>query len=51
LQLRDRAVVENGIETGIIHRLPSGGYLETHRPLTALDAHGRPRELERAAGE
>jgi ubiquinol-cytochrome c reductase cytochrome b subunit len=48
LQQRDRAIVENGIETGIIRRLPSGAYLEAHRPLTALDDHGRPRALEHA---
>jgi ubiquinol-cytochrome c reductase cytochrome b subunit len=45
---RDRAVLEDGIETGIIHRLPSGGYREEHRPVAALDDHGRPRELDRA---
>ncbi|EQM29669.1 cytochrome bc1 complex cytochrome b subunit, partial [Rhodococcus erythropolis] len=31
LQRSDRAVLEHGIETGIIKRLPSGAYLETHQ--------------------
>ncbi|KLN71596.1 cytochrome bc complex cytochrome b subunit [Rhodococcus sp. IC4_135] len=44
LQRSDRAVLEHGIETGIIKRLPSGAYLETHQPLgrdgEALDYQG-----------
>jgi ubiquinol-cytochrome c reductase cytochrome b subunit len=52
LQQRDRAILETGAETGaetgIIHRLPSGGYREAHRPLTALDDRDRLRELEHA---
>jgi ubiquinol-cytochrome c reductase cytochrome b subunit len=48
LQQRERGILENGIETGIIHRLPSGGYLEAHRPLISHDGRHRPGELEHA---
>lgn len=44
LQRSDREVLEYGIETGIVSRLPSGAYLETHQPLgpdrTPLDYQG-----------
>ncbi|MGW4483098.1 cytochrome bc1 complex cytochrome b subunit [Amycolatopsis sp. NPDC004368] len=33
LQRADREVLEHGIETGIITRSPSGGYVEIHQPL------------------
>lgn len=33
LQRSDRAVLEHGIETGIIKRLPQGAYIEVHQPL------------------
>ena len=33
LQRSDRAVLEHGIETGIIKRLPHGAYVELHQPL------------------
>ena len=33
LQRSDRAVLEHGIETGIIKRLPHGAYIELHQPL------------------
>jgi ubiquinol-cytochrome c reductase cytochrome b subunit len=39
LQQRDQAIREHGIETGIIHRLPNGGFVEEH------DDHGRSRQL------
>ncbi|WP_330253738.1 cytochrome bc complex cytochrome b subunit [Nocardia sp. NBC_00565] len=42
LQRSDRAVLEHGIETGIIKRLPHGEYVEVHQSLGALDEHGRP---------
>ena len=42
LQYSDRAVLEHGIETGIITRLPHGGFIEVHQPLGGVDAHGRP---------
>lgn len=51
LQHRDRAILKNGIETGIIYRLRNGGYVEAHRPMPALDGHGRPRELEHAGAQ
>jgi ubiquinol-cytochrome c reductase cytochrome b subunit len=36
LQRSDRAVLEHGIETGIIKRLPHGAYVEVHQPLGPL---------------
>jgi ubiquinol-cytochrome c reductase cytochrome b subunit len=36
LQRSDRAVLEHGIETGIIKRLPHGAYIEVHQPLGPL---------------
>jgi len=36
LRRSDRAVLEHGIETGIIKRLPHGAYIEVHQPLGPL---------------
>ncbi len=33
LQHSDRAILEHGIETGIIRRLPTGEFIEVHQPL------------------
>ncbi|WP_280184381.1 cytochrome b N-terminal domain-containing protein, partial [Nocardia gipuzkoensis] len=46
LQRSDRAVLEHGIETGVIKRLPHGEYIEVHQPLGPVDAHGHPIPLE-----
>ncbi|ULE35309.1 cytochrome bc1 complex cytochrome b subunit [Mycobacterium sp. IDR2000157661] len=46
LQRSDRAVLEHGVETGIIKRLPTGAYIELHQPLGPVDAHGHPIPLE-----
>jgi ubiquinol-cytochrome c reductase cytochrome b subunit len=46
LQRSDREVLEHGIETGIIKRLPHGAYIELHQPLGPVDAHGHPIPLE-----
>jgi ubiquinol-cytochrome c reductase cytochrome b subunit len=46
LQRSDRAVLEHGIETGIIKRLPHGAYIELHQPLGPVDEHGHPILLE-----
>jgi ubiquinol-cytochrome c reductase cytochrome b subunit len=46
LQRSDRAVLEHGIETGIIKRLPHGAYIELHQPLGPVDEHGQPIPLE-----
>ena len=46
LQRSDRAVLEHGVETGIIKRLPHGAYVELHQPLGPVDAHGHPIPLE-----
>ncbi|MFW0788394.1 cytochrome b [Gordonia sp. CPCC 205333] len=42
LQRADRAVLEHGIETGIIKRLPQGEYVEIHQPLGPVDDRGHP---------
>ena len=42
LQRSDRAVLEHGIETGIIKRMPQGEYVEVHQPLGPVDDHGHP---------
>ena len=46
LQRSDRAVLEHGIETGIIKRLPHGEFIEVHQPLAGLDDHGHAIPLE-----
>jgi ubiquinol-cytochrome c reductase cytochrome b subunit len=46
LQRSDRAVLEHGIETGIIRRLPHGEFIEVHQPLAGVDSHGHPIPLE-----
>jgi len=46
LQRGDRAVLEHGIETGIIKRLPHGEFIEVHQPLAGIDSHGHPVPLE-----
>jgi ubiquinol-cytochrome c reductase cytochrome b subunit len=40
LQQHDREVLEHGIETGVIRRLPSGEFIEVHQPLGPVDDHG-----------
>jgi ubiquinol-cytochrome c reductase cytochrome b subunit len=37
LQQHDREVLAHGVETGIIRRLPSGGFAEIHQPLNGAD--------------
>jgi ubiquinol-cytochrome c reductase cytochrome b subunit len=39
-------VLEHGIETGVIKRLPHGEYIEVHQPLGPVDDHGHPIPLE-----
>lgn len=46
LQRADRAVLDHGIETGHIKRLPHGEYIEVHQPLGPVDEHGHPIPLE-----
>ena len=46
LQKGDRAVLEHGIETGIIRRLPHGEFIEVHQPLGGVDSHGHAVPLE-----
>jgi ubiquinol-cytochrome c reductase cytochrome b subunit len=48
LQRSDREVLEHGVETGIIKRLPHGAYVELHQPLGPVDDHGHPIPLEYA---
>ena len=40
LQQHDREVLEHGVETGIIKRLPYGEFIEIHQPLGPVDEHG-----------
>jgi ubiquinol-cytochrome c reductase cytochrome b subunit len=40
LQRHDREILEHGVETGIIKRLPSGEFIEVHQPLGPTDEHG-----------
>ncbi|MGY1594382.1 cytochrome bc complex cytochrome b subunit [Geodermatophilus sp. SYSU D00965] len=40
LQQHDREVLEHGIETGVIRRLPHGEFIEVHQPLGPVDDHG-----------
>ncbi|MFF5990504.1 cytochrome bc1 complex cytochrome b subunit [Prauserella flavalba] len=46
LQRSDREVLEHGVETGIIKRLPHGEFIEIHQPLGPVDDHGHPVALE-----
>jgi ubiquinol-cytochrome c reductase cytochrome b subunit len=46
LQRSDRQVLEHGIETGIVRRLPHGEFIEVHQPLAGTDAHDHPVPLE-----
>jgi len=46
LQRSDRMVLEHGVETGIIKRLPHGEFIEVHQPLAGVDEHGHPIALE-----
>ena len=48
LQRSDREVLEHGIETGIIKKLPNGAFVEIHQPLGPVDEHGHPIPLEYA---
>jgi ubiquinol-cytochrome c reductase cytochrome b subunit len=41
LQQHDRQVLAHGVETGIIRRLPDGGFAEVHQPLATPDHNGR----------
>ncbi|HEX3646971.1 MAG TPA: cytochrome b, partial [Pseudonocardiaceae bacterium] len=45
LQRGDREVLEHGVETGIIKRLPHGEFIEVHQPLGDVDSHGHPVRL------
>ena len=39
-------MLEHGIETGIIKRLPHGEFIEVHQPLAGVDDHGHAIPLE-----
>ncbi|CAN5385064.1 ubiquinol-cytochrome c reductase cytochrome b subunit [soil metagenome] len=40
LQQHERQILEHGVETGIIRRLPHGEFIEIHQPLGPVDEHG-----------
>jgi ubiquinol-cytochrome c reductase cytochrome b subunit len=42
LQQHDRQVLAHGVETGIIRRLPDGGFVEVHQLLAASDRGALP---------
>jgi ubiquinol-cytochrome c reductase cytochrome b subunit len=46
LQRADHEVLEHGVETGIIKRLPHGEFIEVHQPLGPVDEHGHAIPLE-----
>jgi ubiquinol-cytochrome c reductase cytochrome b subunit len=46
LQRSDRQVLEHGVETGIVRRLPHGEFIEIHQPLGGVDHHGHAIPLE-----
>ncbi|WP_033295568.1 cytochrome b [Amycolatopsis jejuensis] len=46
LQRADREVLDHGVETGIIKRLPHGEFIEIHQPLGGTDSHGHAVPLE-----
>lgn len=46
LQHSDRAVLEHGVETGIVRRSPTGQFYEVHQPLGDVDADGNPIPLD-----
>ncbi|QLY31252.1 cytochrome b [Nocardia huaxiensis] len=46
LQRSDRSILEHGVETGVVRRLPHGEYIEVHQPLGGVDEHGHPIPLE-----
>ena len=48
LQRSDREVLEHGIETGVIKKLPNGAFIEVHQPLGPVDEYGHPIPLEYA---
>ncbi|NYH80952.1 ubiquinol-cytochrome c reductase cytochrome b subunit [Actinopolyspora biskrensis] len=45
LQRADRHVLEHGVETGVVRRLPHGEVIEIHQPLGPTDEHGHPEPL------
>lgn len=40
LQRHDREVLDHGVETGIIKRMPTGEFIEVHQALGPVDEHG-----------
>lgn len=51
LQRSDREVLEHGIETGVIHQLSNGSFIEVHQPLGPVDEHGHPIPLPYAGAK
>jgi ubiquinol-cytochrome c reductase cytochrome b subunit len=40
LEEHDREVLTEGLETGLVRRLPDGEYVEVHQPLGPVDERG-----------
>lgn len=51
LQRSDRDVLEHGVETGVIVRLPHGEYVEVHQPIGPVDDHGHQIPLDYAGAK
>jgi ubiquinol-cytochrome c reductase cytochrome b subunit len=45
LQRSDRQILDHGVETGIIRRLPHGEFVEVHQALGPVDPHGHPERM------
>ncbi|HEV2373375.1 MAG TPA: ubiquinol-cytochrome c reductase cytochrome b subunit [Streptosporangiaceae bacterium] len=55
LQRKDNDLLAHGLETGIIRQLPSGEFIELHRPVSeerraVLESRAEPRQLTAAVG-
>jgi ubiquinol-cytochrome c reductase cytochrome b subunit len=46
LQRYDRTVLEHGVMTGVVRRLPHGEFVEVHQPLGGVDEDGHPVPLD-----
>ena len=46
LQRSDREVLEHGVATGVIQKLPNGAFVEIHQPIGPVDEHGHQIPLE-----
>jgi ubiquinol-cytochrome c reductase cytochrome b subunit len=45
LQRKERTVLEEGVETGILRRTPAGDFVEAHQPIGPVDEDGEQKPL------